>query len=100
MSTRGYALNVNTTYRTSFDLNSKNDSSYFVEAEYTQLNLTFYFNSSPAENLNKYTNYYGHSLVPPPWAFQPWNQLGMSQHPSGHAEVVVLAMRCCNRHWM
>jgi alpha-glucosidase (family GH31 glycosyl hydrolase) len=71
-----YGFEVDTNYTSVFDFAKTKKNEYNVESQSTDLSWTLYGGRSPAETLSMYTERRGRSLIPPKWAFGPWNQLG------------------------
>jgi alpha-glucosidase (family GH31 glycosyl hydrolase) len=68
ISTRGYGLQMNTFYRTTFDLAKSVDGVMILEQESDTFNLTLFSGETPQEIFQKQVEKNGHSLIPPPWA--------------------------------
>ncbi len=75
VSSRGYGLELDTTRRSTFDLADERPDAFRFDVEHNEFGATFFFGTTPAQTLEMYTEKQGRSLIPPMWAFGPWNQL-------------------------
>lgn len=72
LSSRGYALLLDTTYRSIFALCSESDEVARVEAWEGTARLHFFYGPSPKEAIGRLTGHLGRPDLPPPFAFAPW----------------------------
>lgn len=63
-------------YRSTFDFAKWKKDVVWVEVDHQDISLTLYFGPTPAHTLKLFTQDTGRSLIPPTFAFGPWNQLG------------------------
>jgi hypothetical protein len=75
ISSRGYGLQLDTYYRTEFDLGREDAGVAWAGVETNELNATFFFGASPLESFLMSTAKNGYSLIPPRWQFAPWNMI-------------------------
>lgn len=73
VSTKGRAVWLNTTRRTDFDLGSKTEGEYVMQAEGGRLDAVVIAGRTPADSLGSFTALTGRSLVPPKFQLGPWN---------------------------
>ncbi|MEF3311322.1 glycoside hydrolase family 31 protein [Paenibacillus sp. GYB004] len=69
MSTRGWALLMNTTRRHSFDIGCTDEDRFRISGEGTGLDLFLFAGSCLAELLHRYTGVAGKPLLLPMWAY-------------------------------
>ena len=72
ISSRGYGLLLDTTYRSIFALCSEQDDAARVESWEGALRLRLFYGPSPKETIIKLTAHLGRPDLPPPFAFAPW----------------------------
>ena len=71
LSSRGYAVLVDTTTAASFDLAHSNTGAWSLTVPDEELDL-YLISGTPAECLSTYRDLTGPALLPPAWAFGPW----------------------------
>lgn len=72
LSTRGYGVFVNTTFRSTYEMGSKSTTAYSIEVEDSELDLYFIYGPSFKSILGQYTELTGKPVIPPKWAFGLW----------------------------
>lgn len=73
---KGYAMELDTPYRTEIDIGHSNPNVLTFKVESNTLNVVFYLGDTLADNLALFSERRGKSLIPPPFVFAPWKQLG------------------------
>jgi alpha-glucosidase (family GH31 glycosyl hydrolase) len=71
LSSRGYGLWLDTTYRSTFDLAQSEPSVMRFEVETSQLDWVFFYGPRPLDVLEQYTGLAGRAPLPAPWVFGP-----------------------------
>lgn len=72
MSTGGYGVFLNTTYKTIFDMGFTSRRSYSFEVNDNKLDYYLIYGPSLKQILKKYTRLTGRPSVPPKWSFGIW----------------------------
>ncbi len=72
MSTYGYGMMVNTTYRHRFDMGSANKKYFTIQCEKGAMDFYFFYGPSLGEILFLYTELTGKPSLPPIWSFGLW----------------------------
>ncbi|MBN1553222.1 MAG: glycoside hydrolase family 31 protein [Phycisphaerae bacterium] len=72
MSTRGYGLLVNTTYRHAWDLGARDGGTLRIFIPDGQLDVYLFTAPSIPELLDQYTRLTGRPYLPPKWSFGMW----------------------------
>lgn len=72
ISSRGYAMALDTPYRSIFAMCSEADDVVRIEAWDSRLALHLFHGPTPAEAIDKMTAWVGRPDVPPEFAFAPW----------------------------
>jgi alpha-glucosidase len=72
LSSRGYALLLETPVRSVFAMCSEDEGVVRVEAWEPTMRLRLFYGSTPREALGRLTAYLGRPAVPPAFAFAPW----------------------------
>ncbi|RMH43970.1 MAG: hypothetical protein D6689_03740 [Deltaproteobacteria bacterium] len=72
VSSRGYALLVDTPYRSIFEMCSERADWVRVEVWDRELRMYLFAGATPAESIDKLTAHVGRPEIPPPVAFAPW----------------------------
>lgn len=75
LSSLGHGLELDTFRLATFDMAAGRPDRYRFEVESRRLDVTFHLGRTPAETLEMFTARRGRSLIPPRWAFGPWNQM-------------------------
>lgn len=73
LSTNGYGIFVNTTYRSIYDFGKTSSKWYSFEVEDNQLDYYFIYGYSFKDIIKQYTELTGRSPLPPKWAFGLWS---------------------------
>ncbi|MCC6898352.1 MAG: hypothetical protein IT377_05220 [Polyangiaceae bacterium] len=76
LSTRGYALHADTTYRTEMHFASDREDAWRLAVNADRLAATVYVNADPLRSLDQYTEDTGRPMVPAPWVFGPRRRVG------------------------
>ncbi|XP_050396411.1 uncharacterized protein LOC126814968 [Patella vulgata] len=84
ISSRKYGFQLDTFYRSEFDSKTVRDIMHIV-TETSSFNATLFAGNTVRETFQMMINKNGRSLVPPQWAFGPWNQV--SSEISGENET-------------
>ncbi len=71
-SSRGYALLLDTPYRSLFSFCSEDDGVVRIEAWENTMRLRFFYGPSLSESIRKVTAFVGRPEMPPPFTFAPW----------------------------
>lgn len=69
LSSRGFGVFLNTTYRNVWELGSRSNASYSIYSEDDHLDLFVMYDGSPKGILEKYTALTGKPSMPPKWSF-------------------------------
>ncbi|KAF0105565.1 MAG: glycosyl hydrolase 31, partial [Chloroflexi bacterium] len=75
VSSRGYGLWLKTSRQTQFDLAATNPDSWYLEGraeDDESLELTWFLQPQPYDNVKAFTQVTGRPKVPPAWVFGPW----------------------------
>jgi alpha-glucosidase (family GH31 glycosyl hydrolase) len=75
ISSNGYGIEVDTSYRTEFDMAYSRNDQFTIRADHNAIDVIFYLGRTPAETLSLFTKRRGLTLIPPPWMFGMWKQL-------------------------
>ncbi|ESO82638.1 hypothetical protein LOTGIDRAFT_155652 [Lottia gigantea] len=84
ISSRRYGFQLDTFFRSEFDSKTKKNVMHIV-TESSSFNATLFAGRTIRETVKIMTDKNGRSLIPPKWAFGPWNQL--DTEISGESEV-------------
>ncbi len=87
LSSRGYGIELDTTYRSTFDLAAGRPDAFRFDVESSKTGVVFLLGRNPAETLGMYTELRGRPLVPPNWAFGPWCQMSGQIAGKGDYEI-------------
>lgn len=93
LSSEGYGLHVDTTYRSELHLGSERAEAWRVAVNTTALALTVYVHDAPAKSLDDFTKDTGRPIVPAPWVWGPRRRMGPGSTVDGGAEVQVMRDR-------
>ncbi|MBK8996895.1 MAG: hypothetical protein IPM35_14260 [Myxococcales bacterium] len=86
LSSRGYALHADTTYRTELHFASDREDAWRLAANATQFDATIYVNADPLMSLDQYTEDTGRPPVPAQWVFGPRRRVGSGSLVDGVLE--------------
>eukprot|EP00761_Pharyngomonas_kirbyi_P013110 gb/GECH01013137.1/.p1 GENE.gb/GECH01013137.1/~~gb/GECH01013137.1/.p1 ORF type:complete len:973 (+),score=244.72 gb/GECH01013137.1/:1-2919(+) len=76
VSNRGYALELNTTYYSRWDVAASDNDRVQLFVDHKAVAANFYVGDTPREAFQLFTAQNDRrSLIPPKWAFGPWSQL-------------------------
>ena len=92
-SSAGYALHLDTTYRSEFHLGSESRDGWRIAVNKNAFAFTVYPHASPLQNLDLYTQDTGRPLIPAPWVFGPRRRLSRGDSVDGEPEWVTLRRR-------
>ncbi len=92
-SSAGYALHLDTTYRSEFHLGSEVDDAWRITVDRNAFAFTVYSDPSPLRNLDLYTQDTGRPILPAPWVFGPRRRLSLGDTAFGEPEWQVLRRR-------
>ncbi|CAH1786813.1 unnamed protein product [Owenia fusiformis] len=87
VSSRGYGLYMNTTFRTSWDMLHTNGQSFSIQNENTEMQLIVLTRRTPLENMQTYTALTGRPLIPPTFEFGPWIRASQEIHISDNVQA-------------
>ncbi len=93
MSSRGFGLWIDTTFRTGFDLGADDPSRWRFYAEEPQLAFTVFVHDDPKDTLAAYTAHTGHAELPAPWVFGPRRRVDIGSQVDGVPEELALRQR-------
>ena len=71
LSSRGYSLWLDTTFRTAFSLGSDAPTAFRIEAEEPALHVSVFVHDDPKGSLAQFTERTGRAHLPAPWVFGP-----------------------------
>jgi len=86
LSSKGYGLHLETTFRSELFLGSEVDSSWRATVASPHLEATIYVNHDPLATLDQYTEDTGRPTLPAPWVFGPRRRVGSESVVDGKAE--------------
>jgi alpha-glucosidase (family GH31 glycosyl hydrolase) len=90
VSSRGYAMFVNSTFRTTFDMARAHPNVVRVETEDSKAQLVYFFGDTPAHSVALYGEAVGTPRTPPLFSWGPWNQLN-DELRDAHGDMVAAA---------
>lgn len=93
LSSEGYGLHVDTTYRSELHLGSERADAWRVAVNTTALALTVYVHDAPTKSLDDFTQDTGRPIIPAPWVWGPRRRLGPGSTVDGGAEYQVMRDR-------
>ncbi len=73
LSSRGYAMLLDTPYRSVFSMCAEQEDAVRIEAWESQMRLHLFYGPAIAETLKRLTDYVGRPELPPAFAFAPWH---------------------------
>ena len=76
LSTRGYALHADTTFRSEMHFASDREDAWRLAVNADGFAATVYVNADPLRSLDQYTEDTGRPTVPAPWVFGPRRRVG------------------------
>jgi alpha-glucosidase (family GH31 glycosyl hydrolase) len=90
LSTRGYGLYLETTFRTGFSLGAEDPALFRVYAEEPRLRYRVLVHEDPLETLAHYTSITGRAHLPAPWVFGPRRRVDHGTMVNGVPEAQAL----------
>jgi len=93
ISSRGYGLWQETTYRNAFSLGADDERFYRVQAEEPALHLRVLVHDDPIETIAHFTKLTGRAKLPAPWVFGPRRRVDLDATVDGVPEEEVLRSR-------
>jgi hypothetical protein len=76
LSSKGYGLHLNTTFRSELFLGSEVESAWRATVASSHFEATIYVNRDPLATLDQYTSDTGRPTEPAPWVFGPRRRVG------------------------
>jgi len=73
LSSRGYAMLLDTPYRSIFSMCSEQEDAVRIEAWENEMRLRLFYGPTAAEALRRLTDHVGRPQLPPPFTFAPWH---------------------------
>lgn len=92
-SSEGYALHVDTTYRSEVHFGSERPDAWRLAVNATAFAFTVYVHASPVRALDAFTEDTGRPIVPAPWVFGPRRRMGPGSTVDGGPEYQVMRDR-------
>ncbi|MFO0726660.1 MAG: glycoside hydrolase family 31 protein [Myxococcota bacterium] len=92
-STAGWAMYLDTTYRTELHLGSERPDEWRLAVGATHFAFTVYLHDDPKESLNDYTADTGRAPIPAPWVFGPRRRVDNGNMVLGMEEWRALRVR-------
>jgi len=86
LSSRGYALHADTTYRTELHFASDREDAWRLAVNAHRFDATVYVNADPLASLDQYTEDTGRPPVPAQWVFGPRRRVGSGSMVNGELE--------------
>lgn len=86
LSSRGYALHANTTYRSELHFASDREDAWRLAVNAAHFDATVYVNADPLKSLDQYTEDTGRPLLPADWVFGPRRRVGTGSLVDGVPE--------------
>ncbi len=90
LSTRGYGLYLETTFRTGFSIGAEDPALFRVYAEEPRLRYRVLVHDDPLETLAHYTSITGRAHLPAPWVFGPRRRVDHGTMVNGVPEAQAL----------
>ena len=76
LSSKGYGLHLDTTYRTELHLGSEREDAWRAAANTHHFDATVYVSADPLAIIDAFTEDTGRPIVPAPWVFGPRRRVG------------------------
>ncbi len=86
MSSRGYAVHADTTYRSEVHFTSEREDAWRLAVNADHFDATVYVNADPLLSLDQYTEDTGRPPVPAQWVFGPRRRVGSNSMVDGVPE--------------
>src|SRR5262249_22683093 len=90
MSTRGYGLYVDTTFRVGFDVGKTDASVLQITAEQPKFSAKVFVRDDPKQTLSDYTSITGRPHLPAPWVFGPRRRVDENSMALGEPEAELM----------
>lgn len=90
MSSAGYGLWVDTSYRSEFSFGPDGNGTVSVSVEGSRLRYTIFVNKDPKNTLADFTYRTGRARLPAPWVFGPRKRVGSTSEAQGMPEIEAL----------
>jgi alpha-glucosidase (family GH31 glycosyl hydrolase) len=90
LSTRGYGLYIETTFRTGYSLGADDPGLYRFYADEPRLRYHVFVHDDPKQSLADYTKLTGRARLPAPWVFGPRRRVDRSSMVNGMPESQAL----------
>ncbi len=90
LSNKGYAVHLETTFRTETHLGSERMDAWRIAANTTSLDFTAYVNADPKASLDQFTADTGRPQVPAPWVYGPRRRISIGDSVDGGPEWQVM----------
>jgi alpha-glucosidase (family GH31 glycosyl hydrolase) len=90
ISSRGYGLYLETTYRTGYSLGADDPGLYRLYAEEPRLSYRIFVHDDPKDTLADYTRVTGRARLPAPWVFGPRRRVDRGTIVNGLPEYQAL----------
>ncbi|MEZ4229838.1 MAG: glycoside hydrolase family 31 protein [Polyangiaceae bacterium] len=87
LSTHGYGMHLDTTFRSEVHFNSERDDAYRVAVNQRAFNATIYVHEDPLLSLRDYTADSGRPIIPADWVFGPRRRVGSGSMVNGVPEI-------------
>lgn len=92
-SSAGYAMHMNTTYRTETHFGSERPDAFRIAANVNAFETIVYVRSNPLASLDDFTKATGRPFVPAPWVFGPRMRIGQGDKWEGVEEWKLLRQK-------
>lgn len=93
LSTKGYGLYLQTTYRAGFDFGATLNDAFRLWSEEPHLSLRLFVRDDPKQALSDYTAITGRPHLPAPWVFGPRRRVGNGDKVGGLPEEEVMRQK-------
>ena len=93
LSSNGYAVHLDTTYRTETHFGSEKPDAWRIAANTKTWRAVIYVNDDPKKSLDHYTKDTGRPMVPATWVFGPSRRVSFDNQVDGVDEYKVLRSR-------
>jgi alpha-D-xyloside xylohydrolase len=90
LSTKGYGLFVDTTYRVGFDIGKTEANVLRISAEQPTFSAKIFVRADPRQTLSDYTSITGRAKLPAPWVFGPRRRVNLDSMALGEPEAELM----------
>ncbi|MGZ3450630.1 MAG: TIM-barrel domain-containing protein [Polyangiales bacterium] len=90
LSTKGYGLYVDTTYRVGFDVGKTEASTLRITTEQPKFSAKVFVRADPKQTLSDYTSVTGRARLPAPWVFGPRRRVDNDSMALGEPEAELM----------